>query len=54
MEGKKGKNGDLIAKLDWLGLEALWVKSHWWVWYKYSNSSKLKFELLMRICVVSF
>ena len=52
LEGKRERM--VIAKLDWLGLEALWVKSHCWVGDKNSNSSRLKFEWLIRICVVSF
>ena len=28
MEGKKGKNGGLLTKLNWLALEVLWVQFH--------------------------
>ena len=34
MRAKKGRISDLLTKLTWLLFEALWVKSHWWVWNK--------------------
>ena len=32
LEGEKRRNGDLLAKLDWLALETLWFKFNWWLW----------------------